>query len=1208
MGISQQNFWKKIPSNSIQLAENAVPLDLFPDHYTSAQLNYSSLKEKLAGIVDKTKRLELAFPMPDGTFENFIVWESSVMEDGLAAKYPGIKTFQGRSLENPEMKIHFDYTYVGFHASIYSPESKIYIWPMAENQDEFYLSFHLKDFPVEDLGLEPLQCGVHDFDSHNNIENTQTEEFIATDRSLEMEPVELREYKIAMAAAGEYSQAKGGTISSVLSTFATSINILNQILEVDLGARLVLVDNTDNLIFLDPGSDPYSTPADLGTVLNINPTLFTSSINENTFDIGHTFTNSCPGGGVVGLAGRPSVCNDNIMGNHKSRGATCHFSSNVSFVAFEIFSHEVGHQFAANHSFNYCQGNEDNVNIGTGYEPGGGSTIMSYSGSCGNGNFTNSSDPYFNNGALEEMLFYTRIGAGNGCATKIDLGNHEPELELPYSNNFHIPISTPFELTAIASDPDNDPITYCWEQHNVGPSSQLGFPMGNAPTFRSFPPVNEPNRIFPRIGTIVNNGSSITEILPTYSRDLAFTCTVRDNHPEGGTVVIEEVKFKATEEAGPFLVTNPNLSSAEWEVGDYVEVNWDIANTDQAPVNCQKVNIKLSLDGGFTYPITLIEGTFNSGSAFITVPDNVTNQARVKVEAADNIFFDISNANFSIVPASEPGYSLKVDPIFLDICTPTEETFNIITSSLLGYDSLVSLEVVSPLPAGAEVSFSSNPFLPSEGTEMILTFADVPVEGEFEIVLEATAPDLPTSQRSMYLDLTYSNFAGFAQSEPADASSGVSFLPDFSWTSLDQATYYDFELADNPAFGPDEIVDSAYGLTETDYTSAVTLNEGTIYYWRVRPGNECRAEDWPPLPFAFNTTAFSCVTYEAFDLPKVISGAGTPTVESQITIPNSGTISDINVAKVTGVHQSLQYLNLSLRSPEGTERKLFANFPCTSSIFNDISFDDEAPSSMGCPPATGANYQPKESFEIFKTEDPAGVWTLVAQVNNNFGEGGSLDAFELELCSDVNLNGPYLVTNETLAVRPESPRAVSDTFLLVQDDDNGPFDLVYTLVKEPEHGTLYRKGNALSLGDEYNQNNVNFDQFYYFHNGDSNTEDRFHFTVTDGEGGWIGITQFNIIMDPDAPVLSVDEVELKYGFTLVPNPAKDWVELRFDQPLQRDSRVDLYNTAGQRIRGDLLPRQSMNFRLAAEGLPAGIYWVQITNEEVTLSRKLIIQK
>ena len=56
----------------------------------------------------------------------------------------------------------------------------------------------------------------------------------------------------------------------------------------------------------------------------------------------------------------------------------------------------------------------------------------------------------------------------------------------------------------------------------------------------------------------------------------------------------------------------------------------------------------LSTDGGATFPTTLAANTLNDGSQLVTLPSTATTQARVKVEAVGNIFFDVSDANFTI--------------------------------------------------------------------------------------------------------------------------------------------------------------------------------------------------------------------------------------------------------------------------------------------------------------------------------------------------------------------------------------------------------------------------------------------------------------------------------------------------------------------------------------------------------------------------------
>jgi hypothetical protein len=125
---------------------------------------------------------------------------------------------------------------------------------------------------------------------------------------------------------------------------------------------------------------------------------------------------------------------------------------------------------------------------------------------------------------------------------------------------------------------------------------------------------------------------------------LHMRLTARDG--KGGTSSADSLLLLANN-AGPFLVASPNTATT-WAAGSTKTVTWNVANTDVAPVNTTNVKISLSLDGGHTYPIVLDSSTANDGSDAVTVPNVVSTQARVKVEAVGNIFFDISNANFTI--------------------------------------------------------------------------------------------------------------------------------------------------------------------------------------------------------------------------------------------------------------------------------------------------------------------------------------------------------------------------------------------------------------------------------------------------------------------------------------------------------------------------------------------------------------------------------
>ncbi|MCB0678579.1 MAG: hypothetical protein KDC30_17900, partial [Saprospiraceae bacterium] len=648
-------FWSEADQDFLLQTQKSLR-DVYPQQFRSLALDLPALRNYLKkapmefSAEAKKKPLLLDLPLPDGRWETFELVESPVLKPGLAAKYPSIKTYSARGLHDRSLTAHFDYTPKGFHAMIRTERGFAYIDPLALDQTEYYMAYYPADYDLESLDLPPMACGTTEIAddpiaSEFDLPETPGQKSAET-------PVDLRVYDLAMSCTGEFAIAQGSTVELVLATMATIVNRNNEIFLSEAAFKFELIENNDLLVYLNPATDPFPN-ANLGfEILDLATAAITSIVPAVNFDVGHVLTLGCIDG-IAGVASAGATC-----GQNKARGMTCFGTSNIDFIVVNVMAHELGHQFSALHSWSNCPNSPaGQLESGEAFEPGSGSTIMSYAGSCGDQNLQFSANDYFHVGSLDDIVPFTLQGNGNICPDIVPTENHYPEVSLLYENGFYIPISTPFELNAIGEDVDGDQLTYCWEQHDLGPTAPLGMPIGDGPSFRSLPPTTASNRYFPRLSFILNNDSGPHEVLPTYSRNLTFRCTVRDNSPEAGGVAWEEVKFKATAEAGPFLVTSPNTAGVVWKGGEQVEVSWDVANTDNSLVNCQQVDILLSTDGGNTWPYTLANATPNTGSAIVFVPDLSTSQARIRVQASQNVFFDLSNFNFQIEPADEAGYS-----------------------------------------------------------------------------------------------------------------------------------------------------------------------------------------------------------------------------------------------------------------------------------------------------------------------------------------------------------------------------------------------------------------------------------------------------------------------------------------------------------------------------------------------------------------------
>lgn len=621
---------------------------LFPQNYQLVKLNETAYKlfQSTIPMENTGTQAYLSLPTPDGGSMDFQIVEAPMMEEELARKYSDIKTYTAVSVQDPWITAKIDYTLFGFHAKVFAGDHTYFIDPYTNVNSDWYIVFYKNQYnkPLH----HRMHCSVDE--EHELIRPSEAINITGETTpqlSYKQNGTQKRTYRLALACTEEYSAAVGGptpTKASVLSAMVTTMNRVNGVFEREFSWRLNIIANNDTLIFLPGSNDPY-TNNNGSTMLGQNQTTVTNRIGSANYDIGHVF--STGGGGIAQLS---SVCSN----NNKARGVTG--SPNPVGDPFDIdyVAHEMGHQYGGQHTFNSitgsCQGNRSG---GSAFEIGSATTIMGYAGICGSDNIQNNSDDYYHIRSLEQMT-------GNGvlaCAATTASNNQLPTLA-PIKQTYIIPHNTPFEMTASGSDPDNNPLTYCWEQYDAGGNGGAWNAVSTlAPITRSFRPSTSPTRTVPQWRELIKNTESYKgEILPVNSRLLRFRCTLRDiNNGYGAFYTsLDSIVLDVRQIPDSFRVTSQNSNGIEWMGGSQQTITWNVAGTDQAPFDATHVDIFVSTDSGKTWPHHMGVNLPNTGTATIFSPNENANFCRVKVKARGNVFFDLNNNWFKITQVNWP--------------------------------------------------------------------------------------------------------------------------------------------------------------------------------------------------------------------------------------------------------------------------------------------------------------------------------------------------------------------------------------------------------------------------------------------------------------------------------------------------------------------------------------------------------------------------
>ena len=947
----------------------------------------TALEKEVISQTTKETPLVLYFPNEENRLEAFELASVPLFSSALAQKFPNIKAYRGRSTSRNGVSIRVTISPQGVSGTMRTPTGMVFMQPKKEgNGDHIYYQRNDALYKDYDTSFCTTVAG-----------NNFSKEEISTVKNSNKSAVGvLRTYRFAVAATAEYTNfwgddddTNGTNQEDALAAVANTVNRMNEVFEVDLGIRLTLV-TAASLLYTDTNTDPFG--GDFNDEIQVT---LTSEVGEENYDIGHLFHRG-EANGDAGSVG--NVCRNGQKGSAFSshpfistNGSGGDFLTDYFDIDYVI--HEVGHQFGALHTFAHST-----ESFGVNSEPGSGSTIMSYAGIVSGQNMQRHSDPYFHYHNIQNINDYLKFFS---CQSETTTTNQIPVLSAGL--DYNIPKGTAYTLTAIATDTDR--LSYCWEQLDSGrvTSQDFGPNLLSGSMNRSLLPDSLPSRTIPRMSNVLAGNltqenptiGSAWETVSLVERSLRWGITVRDRdqaNPNGvGFSAQDEMNIRVEGDAGPFVVRSQNDASLEWLSGANEKIVWDVANTDQAPINTDTVSIYLSLDGGKTFPVLLAGNVANDGDEFIVVPGNVsTTQARIKIQADNNIYFAVNSAEFSI---QERPFALPFTVPEKVVCGISSVSFNFSLQEYVSASGSVNLSV-SGLPTGVTASLNPAALATNGSSGTLVLNTDGVSTGTYSFTLDGIRGATVINQ--VFRVKFYPETIPIpALQSPMDNAVDQSTNLRFTWLANQTASQYRLQVStvsDFSSYVENVVVNTNF------YTTTQLLGE-TTYYWRVSTLNECGQSDFSST-FEFETNRTSCGTFTSYQVPQNIqdaTGSSPGVTEVIIQVIDNLPIIDVDV-KVNISHTYNQDLTLSLIHPDGREIILSQNQGGSGNNYNNTIFDAEAttPIQSGSSPYSGT-YIPQGDLASLYNSLSEGSWRFKV-VDDATQDTGIIEAVELILC------------------------------------------------------------------------------------------------------------------------------------------------------------------------------------------------------------------
>lgn len=583
-----------------------------------------------------SKPVIINVPTLEGKIEKFAVYSLPVVVQSLADKYQ-LGSYVGTGIDDPEKYIRFSVAPNDFQSMII--KNGVYEFVEPQNKEKTVYGVHPKTNKTSGANGSWLCESTEPTLTKQQIDKLASGSTFANNPKdfSKSSDQKYRTMRLAMSVNGEYTTFHGGTVAGALTAINATLTRCNGIFENDFALHLILQD-FPSVIYTNASTDPYSTT--LSAWNQQLQTTLTANVGNDNYDIGHMFGAS-GGGGNAGCIG--CVCVNPTTGTPLGKGAgiTSPADGIPQGDNFDIdyVAHEMGHQLGGNHTFSMSlEGTGQNV------EPGSGSSIMGYAGITGATDVQAHSDPYFHINSIIQIQ--TNL-TNKTCDIETSINNQAPTVVA--MADVTIPKSTAFVLTAQATDPEGNPINYCWEQTDSATTTTTSSNLGNntnGPSFRSWNPTTSPTRYFPKLSTVLAGNLKNTadwEAVSTVARTTNFKVTVRDNNPDKAQ---QQTQYGTQRviigAAGPFKVTSTKVYNNA--PGAFT---WDVVGTTAAPYNVANVKIDYTTDNGATWTV-LAASTPNDGSENFDFASFATDsEITIRVSAIDNVFYAVGKVTVS---------------------------------------------------------------------------------------------------------------------------------------------------------------------------------------------------------------------------------------------------------------------------------------------------------------------------------------------------------------------------------------------------------------------------------------------------------------------------------------------------------------------------------------------------------------------------------